>query len=68
LFVTIEDNGGGLKPAGRQTERRGIGLANSESRLRELYGDRGRITLREPIAGGLAVGLEIPWHRNEAAS
>lgn len=63
LSITIEDNGAGLKLVGSQTGRRGIGLANSESRLRELYGDHGRITLREPPSGGLAVELEIPWRR-----
>jgi signal transduction histidine kinase len=61
LRLTIADDGRGLPAADAQTERRGIGLANTEARLRELYGDDGRIRLLAPETGGVRVELELPW-------
>jgi two-component sensor histidine kinase len=58
LIVTVRDNGAGL-PAERP-EREGIGLANTRARLRELYGDRASLELRN--AGGLAVIVTLPFH------
>jgi sensor histidine kinase YesM len=47
-------------------ERGGIGLANTEERLRHLYGDEGRLTLESPPEGGARVTLEIPFRAREA--
>jgi LytS/YehU family sensor histidine kinase len=57
LHVTVSDNGAGL-PA-EQPEREGIGLANTRARLRELYGDRASLELRN--AGGLSVIIKLPF-------
>jgi signal transduction histidine kinase len=61
LRLTIADDGPGLPAADAGTERRGLGLANTEARLRELYGVAGRVTLLAPEAGGVRVELELPW-------
>jgi signal transduction histidine kinase len=61
LRLTIADDGLGLPAADARTERRGIGLANTEARLRELYGAAGRVTLHAPEAGGVRVEVELPW-------
>jgi sensor histidine kinase YesM len=50
-----------LKTADTRTDRRGIGLANTEARLGELYGDAARLVLREPPEGGVSVEIEIPF-------
>ena len=39
---------------------RGVGLGNLEQRLASLYGDRARLTLNAPPAGGLVARLEVP--------
>ena len=40
----------------------GIGLANAQSRLRELYGDSARLTLETSPAEAL-VRIALPYHR-----
>jgi signal transduction histidine kinase len=63
LRLTVTDDGPGLKPVDERTERRGIGLANTEERLRELYGAGARLSLREPPGGGVTVEIELPFRR-----
>ena len=46
------------------TAPRRVGLTNTEERLRELYGDRGRFDLRNE-RGGVVAQISIPW--SEAA-
>ncbi|BET66516.1 hypothetical protein ASA1KI_14340 [Opitutales bacterium ASA1] len=65
LRLDITDDGIGLKPAERASERRGIGLSNTESRLAELYGGRARILLREPPEGGVSVEIDLPLRLQE---
>jgi signal transduction histidine kinase len=65
LRLEIADDGIGLKPAERASERRGIGLSNTESRLAELYGGRARILLREPPGGGVSVEIDLPLRLQE---
>ncbi|HEX9784393.1 MAG TPA: histidine kinase [Opitutaceae bacterium] len=61
LRLQVVDDGVGIRPADRASERRGIGLANTESRLGELYGSGGRMALREPDGGGLMVEITLPF-------
>jgi hypothetical protein len=61
LSLIVSDNGVGLPGAGAGTEKRGIGLANTEARLRELYGGRARLTLLAPPEGGTRVEIAVPW-------
>lgn len=57
LFFSVADNGPGLPPGGEVRE--GIGLANTRARLMELYGDAGRIRIRNER--GVAVEICIPF-------
>ena len=61
LDIRIRDDGPGL-PEGSQTAlRTGVGLANTEARLEQLYGSNHRFDLRNRPEGGLEVALEIPF-------
>jgi LytS/YehU family sensor histidine kinase len=58
LRLFVADNGVGLRGATTVPER--LGLGNTRSRLRELYGDAGRIELRD--TAGLTVEISLPFH------
>ncbi len=55
LRVRVSDNG-----VGRQTNRRGLGLANTIERFSVLYGEKQKIAVHWPAAGGCSVVLEFP--------
>ena len=63
LRVTIVDDGNGVRDDGRSNGTGKIGLANTRDRLRQLYGDRGRIELTSAPTGGTRATLEIPFRR-----
>lgn len=63
LQLRVADNGGGLPPSLPPAPVEGIGLGNTRTRLRTLYGEQCRLDLHRSTAGGMCVGLEIPWHR-----
>jgi two-component system, LytTR family, sensor kinase len=63
LRLEVTDDGRGLKPADADTERRGIGLTNTEERLRELHGSAATLELRAPESGGVSVRIELPFRR-----
>lgn len=58
LHLQVRDTGPGLA-AGPATNGNGIGLSNTESRLRRRYGDRQRFALRNDH--GLVVEVRIPF-------
>ncbi len=60
LTIRVRDNGDGLAESPSRT-RSGVGLTNTRSRLRQLYGDRSRLTLSNVAGGGLEALLEMPW-------
>jgi signal transduction histidine kinase len=69
LRIQVRDNGPGL-PAHRTSEnlfKKGLGLANTETRLERLYGAAHLFDLRNNPDGGLVVTLEIPFHKDGAA-
>jgi sensor histidine kinase YesM len=39
----------------------GVGLGNTRSRLEHLYGSTHRFEFEAPLAGGLAVTIEVPF-------
>src|SRR5262245_43472865 len=55
----VRDNGPGLTPKNGVAE--GVGLANTRSRLRRLYGDDHNFGMAPAAEGGLVVSLEIPF-------
>jgi sensor histidine kinase YesM len=62
LRIQVRDNGPGL-PVNRSHEKlfqKGLGLANTQTRLERLYGGEHRFELTNDPAGGLIVTLEIP--------
>lgn len=66
LRIQVRDNGPGL-PAHRSPDnafRKGLGLANTETRLERLYGDGHRFDLANDPAGGLVVTVEIPFSKD----
>ncbi|CAN5855429.1 histidine kinase [soil metagenome] len=69
LRIQIRDNGPGLS-AHRTSEnvfKKGLGLANTETRLEQLYGRAHSFNLSNNPEGGLIVTLEIPFHRDGIA-
>ncbi|RZK99456.1 MAG: hypothetical protein EOO62_24805, partial [Hymenobacter sp.] len=57
LVLEVRDSGPGPAPAGPW----GVGLTNSEQRLRALYGDRYVLALRPAPGQGTSVHLELPF-------
>ncbi|HJQ40982.1 MAG TPA: histidine kinase [Thermoanaerobaculia bacterium] len=54
LVLIVEDDGEGARDV-----RDGIGLANTRARLRQLYGERQRVTIRTAMGRGFAVELRF---------
>ncbi len=70
LRIQVRDNGPGL-PKHRTSEnlfQKGLGLANTETRLERLYGAAHLFDFSNSPAGGLVVTLEIPFHKDDIAS
>jgi sensor histidine kinase YesM len=63
LHVQVTDNGPGLPSNGNMGRivKEGVGLANTEARLQQLYGSLHRFDLANTSKGGLTVILEIPF-------
>ena len=58
LAIEVHDNGGGLTSASPVD---GVGLSNTRSRLKTLYGDAHIFEFCSPPEGGLLVRLTIPF-------
>ena len=61
LCLVVRDTGPGLSPEKRTALDTGVGLTNTRSRLRHLFGDRHTFEFHEPADGGLAVKISIPF-------
>lgn len=59
LVLTVSDNGSGVPEGG--FKREGIGVANTRSRLAELYGERQKFELVNRPEGGMCVRITIPF-------
>jgi len=59
LHLCVSDNGVGLN--GKKLGPEGLGLGNTRNRLRELYGEAGRLELQD--TGGLIVEISLPYHQ-----
>jgi len=60
LELKVEDDGPGLAPPG-PNQARGIGLANTRDRLRQLYGDAARLSVENAPPGGVAATVTLPF-------
>lgn len=58
LRLEVTDNGRGLLG---KTLSEGVGLRNTRLRLKELYGNNGKLEVRSEPAGGFSVELLLPW-------
>lgn len=60
LELEVRDDGVGLSASRLSDFNRGVGLANTRSRLQHLYGSNHRFEFRQPPGGGLSVVIAIP--------
>jgi two-component system LytT family sensor kinase len=67
LWLEVCDNGVGLSANARTRLNNGVGLSNTRDRLECLYGDAHRLEFSDGTKG-LAVRLEIPFHRVPSGS
>ena len=58
LRLAVRDDGVGMRP-GAAPE--GVGLANTRTRLRMLYGERQSLAVRDAPGGGVHVEIELPF-------
>jgi two-component system LytT family sensor kinase len=68
LRLVVRDNGSGLSEAKLSAFNKGVGLTNTRSRLQHLYGESHRFEFSEPLAGGLAVTIVIPFVSESVSS
>lgn len=59
LKIAVRDDGPGLRGA---NGRKGIGLANTRTRLKQMYGDDHDFKIENNHEGGVTVAIEIPFH------
>jgi two-component system, LytTR family, sensor kinase len=64
LMLSVRDSSSGMPGATR--DGAGIGLSNTQARLRHLYGERQRFELREVAEGGAVARVELPFHDRPA--
>jgi two-component system LytT family sensor kinase len=62
LKLQVRDNGRGLEPGQRQPAKQGVGIANTQSRLQQLYGVKHRFEIDNLDEGGVRVAITIPFH------
>jgi len=58
LEMKVQDDGPGLAP-GSQGQTRGIGLANTRARLKELYGDAAGLSIENEAQGGVVATVVL---------
>jgi LytS/YehU family sensor histidine kinase len=63
LHLLVRDNGKGFAAEEpNRFERRGIGLANTQARLRELYGSNQQFAFAKGEQRGCTVEIQLPLH------
>ena len=62
LELSVRDDGPGM--ADGQMNKEGIGLANTRSRLQQLYGDAHDLEIMNAAEGGLMVKMAIPFRKS----
>jgi LytS/YehU family sensor histidine kinase len=61
LRLEVADNGKGVPENVKDPSPTGLGLANTTTRLRQLYGEKHRFKIEKGAAGGTVAILEIPF-------
>ncbi len=60
LQIEVRDDGPGMEKSQQARTRKGVGLANVQSRLEQLYGSEHRFSLRNHPDGGVVVNISLP--------
>jgi signal transduction histidine kinase len=60
--LSVRDSGPGWRDLGAPEAAPGIGLRNTEARLRQMYGDEQRLSLETAREGGALAVVEVPYH------
>jgi two-component sensor histidine kinase len=69
LRLLVQDDGPGVPGGAPAGAPEGVGLANTRARLRQLYGDRQRLSVGNAAGGGFEAVIEIPFqHAADPAS
>ena len=63
LQLKVWDDGVGLPEGWSLANSKGVGLLNTEARLRQLYGSDFVFEVRDREQGGVEALLSIPLHR-----
>jgi two-component system, LytTR family, sensor kinase len=63
LRLEVRDNGPGITSDSDPLRAEGVGLSNVRARLHQIYGSDSRFEFMNAKDGGLAVVMEIPFHR-----
>ncbi|HVR71595.1 MAG TPA: histidine kinase [Vicinamibacteria bacterium] len=61
LQLSVHDSGPGPPPDGASASVGGIGLRNTAARLRQMYGDDQRLSVRTAEEGGALALVELPY-------
>jgi LytS/YehU family sensor histidine kinase len=64
LTIHVRDNGTGLQGVMGAGIKEGIGISNTRTRLRYLYGTAQEFGLSDQEGGGVDVKLSIPYHKS----
>src|SRR5688572_7522443 len=65
LEISVSDNGLGVPFGDLDNMTEGVGLSNTRRRLKHLYGDKHKFSIRNQDDGGVGVTLEIPFKTAE---
>jgi len=68
IELQVRDNGAGLGTSSPKTLMKGIGLSNTEARLKQLYGANHRLEISDLSGGGLLVAIAIPFRDGSVAA
>ncbi|MBD2705830.1 hypothetical protein IC229_34845 [Spirosoma sp. BT702] len=60
LLIRIEDNGLGFRTK-QPNGRSGVGISNTRQRLYQSYGESASLRFEQPMHGGTAVVLTLPF-------
>jgi sensor histidine kinase YesM len=60
MSVSVRDTGVGFKGAALSSAGSGIGLKNTDARLRKLFGEESELWTDTPESGGFEVGFSLP--------
>ncbi len=66
LQIRVEDDGAGLLPGFTLASHAGTGLRNINTRLQQLFGERGRLALEPVPGGGTRVDVSLPFRDGSA--